>query len=103
MDTSRACSAFAGRPLHEATNRGKQDIKLKTVKKYYRIDRREIALLKFILEGYDGLAVMSTLDSSLGIISVMIAPGCEEEVEGVIQDLKGEILIEPIECPAGKG
>ncbi len=69
---------------------------METVKKYYRVDRREIAFLKFILEAYDGIAVLSTIDPSLGIVMLSISPGCESDVEMVLQDLTRNIMIEPV-------
>ncbi len=69
---------------------------VETVKRYYRVDRREIAFIKFIFEAYDGLAVLETLDPLAGMVVFHIAPGCEAEVDKVLQDLKREILIEPV-------
>ncbi len=69
---------------------------VETIKKYYRIDRREIAFLKFILEAYDGLAVLTTIDSEKGIVVINIAPGCETDVEMILQDLKKNVMIENI-------
>ena len=66
-----------------------------TAKRYYRVDRREIAYLRFILEAYDGLAVVSTLDPEAGIIVLRISPGCEPDVERILQDLKRYIMMEP--------
>jgi hypothetical protein len=69
---------------------------VETVKRYYRVDRREIAFIKFILEAYDGLAVLETLDPMAGMVVFHIAPGCEADVEAVLQDLKMDIVIEPV-------
>ena len=68
---------------------------LETIKKYYRVDRSQIAYIRFTLEAYDGLANVTTLDSFLGVIRLTIAPGCGPEVDAIIKDLKREILIEP--------
>jgi hypothetical protein len=68
-----------------------------TAKRCYRIDRREIAYLKFILEAYDGLAVVSTVDAEAGILVLRISPGCEPDVEMILQDLKRDIMMEPFE------
>jgi hypothetical protein len=65
-----------------------------SVKKYYRIDRREIHYLKFILEAYAGVAVMRTLDPQKGLVVLHVGPGCEEEVDMIIHDLKRHIRIE---------
>lgn len=69
---------------------------IESIKKYYRIDRREISFLKFILEAYDGLAVMTTVDSKKGIVVINIAPGCEADVKMILQDLKQNVMIEDI-------
>lgn len=68
---------------------------VETIKRYCRVDRREIAFIKFIFEAYDGIAVLETLDPVAGIVVFHIAPGCERDVEAILQDLNREILIEP--------
>ena len=65
-----------------------------TLKKYLRIDRREICFLKFILEAYDGIATLTTIDPHQGVVLLRIAPGCEDEVETILQDLKRDIIID---------
>ena len=67
-----------------------------TTKRYLRIDRREIGYFRFILEGYDGLAVLTTLDAHEGRVILRIAPGCEKDVERLVQNLSREILIETL-------
>jgi hypothetical protein len=69
------------------------DNALQTIRKYYRVDRKEIFFLRFIFEAYDGIAVLTTIDPGLGIVALCIAPDCEEEVEMVLQDLKKDIMI----------
>jgi hypothetical protein len=68
-------------------------------RRYYRIDRRQIHYLKFILEGYDGVAVMRTVDSQAGLVVIHVAPGCEYEVNAIIGDLKRHIRIETVKPP----
>ena len=70
---------------------------LNTVRQIFRVDRRRINLIKFIFEAYEGLAVVTTLDPSAGIIALRVAPGCEETAGKVILDLSKKFLIEPIE------
>ena len=65
-------------------------------KRVYRIDRREVHYLKFVLEGYDGLAVMKTLDPDNGVIAISVAPGCEQEVDMILQDLRKDMRIEVV-------
>jgi hypothetical protein len=68
---------------------------VETIKRYYRVDRREIAFIKFIFEAYDGIAVLETLDPKTGIVVFHIAPGSERDVDAILEDLKREIVIEP--------
>jgi hypothetical protein len=70
-----------------------------TIKKRYRVDRRKIAFIRFILEAYDGLAILTTLDSGTGLVEFQIAPGCEQDVAAILHDLKKDILIEPVPLP----
>jgi hypothetical protein len=67
---------------------------LETTKRYYRVDRSEIAYLRFIFEAYDGIAVVKTVDARKGIIVLHVAPGCDNDVDDVLQDLKKEIMIQ---------
>ncbi|MGD8740857.1 MAG: DUF4911 domain-containing protein [Desulfobacterales bacterium] len=66
---------------------------MKTTIQSYRVDRRQIAFIKFVFEAYDGIAGMRTTDPAKGIIKLHIAPGCEEQVEQILRDLQKEILI----------
>ena len=77
----------------------KKNLPQKSIKKYYRVDRRKIAFLRFIFEGYDGLAVLTTLDPRQGQVFLSIAPGCEKEVEIVLEDLKKDMLIQEATAP----
>ena len=74
-----------------------------TVQKYFKVERKNIAFLKFILEAYEGMAVMRTLDPQAGVVELMIAPNFEKEVEAVLDDLRGELEVQPIDPPADIG
>ena len=67
---------------------------METLRKYYRVDRREISFVKFIFEAYEGLAVVSNVDRDLGVVMFSIAPGCEKEFNGVLRGLRESILME---------
>ena len=70
---------------------------MKSLKKYYRVDRRKIAYMKFTIEAYEGVGLLSTVDSGSGLVVLHIPPGREAEVDVIISDLKNDILIEPAE------
>jgi len=65
-----------------------------TTKRYYRIDRRDIAFLRFVFEAYEGLAMIETLNPESGVIVFYIAPGCESDVDMILRDLKDDIMME---------
>ncbi len=51
----------------------------------YLIDPYQIHYLRFIIEAYPGLAVVSTVDSSLGLVSIAVAPGCESDILQILE------------------
>ena len=68
-----------------------------TIKRYYRVDRREIFFIQSIIEGYDGLATISTVDPTRGVIRLSMSPGTETDVLDILQDIKASgILIEAV-------
>jgi len=73
---------------------------LKTMQRYFRVDRKNIAFLKFILEAYDGMAVMRTLGPHEGVVELMIAPDFERDVNEILDNLRGEFEVQPIDPPA---
>ncbi len=54
-----------------------------------------MAFIKFIFEAYDGIAVVRTIDPGKGIILFHIAPGCEQQVQKILQDLSEQIMMRP--------
>jgi len=67
-----------------------------TNNKHFRIRRKDIAYFKFIVESYEGMAVVRTKDPSEAIVELMIAPGWERDAEAVLDSLRQEIPIEPV-------
>jgi len=67
-----------------------------TVSRYYRLHRKDIAYFKFIIESYDGMAVVRTKDPHEAIVELMVAPGWEKDVDEVLEGLGKEIQIEPL-------
>jgi hypothetical protein len=67
---------------------------LEITKQYYRVEKKNISFLKFIFEAYDGIAIITTVDRPKGIVMFRIPPGCENEVDMVLQDLGKKMMIE---------
>jgi hypothetical protein len=67
-----------------------------TQSRYFRLRRENIAYFKFIIESYEGMAVVRSKDPHEAIVELMVAPGWEKDVEEVIGGLRKEITIEPL-------
>lgn len=39
---------------------------------YLRISQQKISLLRFLLEGYDGLGILSTIESKEGLVRLLV-------------------------------
>lgn len=70
---------------------------METRKDYFRMDRREIAFLKFLLEAYDGIGMISTLDREQGVVLIRTAPGCESEMATLLEEIGNERAILPLD------
>ncbi len=61
------------------------------LKRYFRVDRRHIAYFRFILEAYEGMATLSTLDAREGIVVLSIPECFAGDADGLLAALAGEI------------
>jgi hypothetical protein len=61
---------------------------------YLRIRRKDIAYFKFIIESYEGMAVVRTKDPYEAVVELLVAPGWEKDVDQVLRGLQKEIPIE---------
>ena len=60
---------------------------METRKLFLRINPKKIHFLKSILEGYEGLAMMSTIDVKKGLVSVRYAESVQKDVFFLLEDL----------------
>lgn len=62
-----------------------------TTVRHYQMDRLRISFVKFILEAYDNIAVLSTVTadpvSGKALVRITAAPGCDALVKGILDDL----------------
>lgn len=58
------------------------------------MDTSQISFLKFILEAYDGMAQLTTLNPGLGLVEIYVASGCLKDFEKLILNLKKQMPIE---------
>lgn len=69
-------------------------------KRYFLLPRSWIGYLRFILEGYDGLAFARTLDRQAGLVEVAFPANRQEEVGALLRALAAEIGMREVPAPA---
>jgi hypothetical protein len=67
------------------------------INRYFRIARRDMVYLKFILEAYEGMNTMSTVDNRAGIIRIAIMPGFVQDMDALLAELGTKVTMEPVE------
>lgn len=55
-----------------------------------------MVFLKFILEAYEGMNVMSTVDNVAGIIRVAIMEGFEADMDALLAELGQQVSMEAV-------
>jgi hypothetical protein len=59
------------------------------------VDKKDIAYIVSIFEGYDHLAVVRTIDPARGLIELMISPDFLEDTRKLTEALAKEITFQP--------
>ena len=73
-----------------------QDRQVEVQRKTLKIHPRDIAYIQFILEGYEGLATISTVDPHEARIDFSIMPDFVIEVDQIIADLGRNISLQDV-------
>lgn len=63
---------------------------------FYQVDPYEIHYLKFILEAYEGLATLTTLDPQAGLVQLAVPPGRKDSLESLLEALGQEFGLKRI-------
>jgi hypothetical protein len=64
--------------------------------RYFKVRHRDMVYLKFILEAYEGMNVMSTVDNVAGIIRIAIMEGFEADMDGLLAELGRQVAMEAV-------
>ena len=65
------------------------------------IDPYQIHYLRFIIEAYPGMAVVSTVDSTLGLVTIAIAPGCEPDILRILASERETLKLVEVDANCG--
>jgi hypothetical protein len=69
------------------------------INKWLKLKPKDIVLVQFIIEGYEGLATVTTIDPRAAIIQVAIMPDFVSDVMCILDSLKKQLPIEEIDYP----
>jgi hypothetical protein len=70
--------------------------------RYFRVRRRDLVYLKFILEAYEGVALLSTIDPEGAIVRVSNTGFFESDLDGVMRAMAKELEIMEVPPPEGR-
>jgi hypothetical protein len=74
---------------------------METARRYYQLASRDLVYMKFILEGYEGLSTMSTVDGKRGIVKVEYPLPFADDVAALMEALATEIAVTEV-TPGGE-
>ena len=67
---------------------------METQKWHIRVPRKEISYIRFLLEAYDGLAGLRTLDAAKGVLEISVPPGRLDEWRTLLDDMRRQFYLE---------
>jgi hypothetical protein len=67
-----------------------------TISLIIQIPPQEIAYLSFIIESYEGVAVVRTIDPRAGLVELMVSPHFQVEMDAVLADLAREFPVQNV-------
>ena len=67
------------------------------IRKLFIINTQDIKIFHFIIEGYERMATVSTLDPRKAVIQVLIMPDFQQEMKTILSHLQD--IITMIEIP----
>ena len=70
---------------------------------YLRVAPVDIALVKFLFESYEGVAIVRTVDRRAAIIVALVSRDFLAVARSILADLSARIAIDEISAPEGAG
>lgn len=66
------------------------------IKKYFQLERKNIVIIQFIIEGYEGRATVTTIDSRKAVIRISIMPDYISDIGSLLEYLKKKYKMKEI-------
>lgn len=67
----------------------------------FKVDPSDIVYLKAVLESYEGMVVMRTLEVGKPVIELLIARDFADTIDAVLKDLQKQVAFEEVSRPEG--
>ena len=64
---------------------------------FYKVNKTDIHMIKHILEAYENMTQVSTIDQNMPKIQITVAPDYLEDVKGIIADLQTKFFMQQLE------
>jgi len=72
---------------------------LRSSLRVYHCRRADIAFMRFVLEACDGIGFLRTIDPTQARVALHVPPGCEKEIDEVMEGLRRVITIDELTVP----
>ena len=77
---------------------------MKSYEYFIQTEKKHIDFINKIMEAYEGLGIIRTLDDNKGLIKIITIDTAKKDIDGIIEDLnKRDIKIEILEEGFWKG
>lgn len=70
--------------------------------RYFQVDRRDLVYLKFILEAYEGMSTLSTVEPQGVIVRLSIPAGFGEDLQRLIAAMGADIPLREVNFQSGE-
>lgn len=67
------------------------DKKNRPFKKFLKLNRKDISYVQFLIESYEGLAAVTTVDENIAIIKLSIMPDSVSDVDKILDSIRKEV------------
>lgn len=63
---------------------------------FYKVNKTDIAMIKHLIEAFDNMMIVSTIDQSIPKIQITCAPDLLDDCKEIIDDLSKRFYMEPL-------
>ncbi len=63
---------------------------------FYKVNQNDIYMIKFILESYENIAQISTVDRAMPKLQITVAPDFLDDVKEIIADLQTRFVMQDL-------